>query len=100
MSAYIIATYDVTNPEALEPYVPGVMPLLQKHGAEVLVADHESNALEGDARNAVIVLKFASDDAAMAWYNDPDYEPLKKMRIDATANANLICAKQFVPPSE
>ncbi|MHC4839471.1 MAG: DUF1330 domain-containing protein [Planctomycetota bacterium] len=100
MAAYIIATYDVTDPDAIAPYVPGVMPLLQKHGAEVLVADKESTAAEGDARHVVVVLKFASQEAAKAWYEDPDYEPLKKMRVGATANTSLFFANEFVPPTE
>ena len=50
MSAYIIATYDITDPVGYEPYVPAVIPLLQKHNAEILVADYEARGLE--ARSA------------------------------------------------
>ena len=39
MAVYVIATYDIADPKAYEPYVPQVMPLLAKHGAEILVAD-------------------------------------------------------------
>jgi uncharacterized protein (DUF1330 family) len=47
MSVYVIASYDIVDPKGYEGYVPGVMPLLQKHGAEVLAADYEAKALEG-----------------------------------------------------
>ena len=40
-AAYFIATYDITDPKGYEPYVPGVIPLLQKHNCEILVADYE-----------------------------------------------------------
>ena len=100
MSAYIIVSYDVTDPAGYEPYVPGVVPLLQKHGAEILVADREAKGLESEARGVNVVLRFESEGAAMAWYNDPDYGPVKKIRLNSTAKATMVLAKQFVPPSE
>jgi uncharacterized protein (DUF1330 family) len=100
MSVYIIASYDIEDPEAYEGYVPGVVPLLGKHGAEILVADYEAKTIEGQSRGVHVVLKFESEEAALNWYNDPDYAPVKKIRLDATQNGTLIMAKQFVPPSE
>ena len=100
MSVYFIASYDVEDPEVYEGYVPGVRPLLQKHGAEILVADYEAKTVEGHGRGVNVVLKFESEAAAMNWYNDPDYGPVKKIRLDSTTNGTVILAKQFVPPSE
>ncbi|MGD2166812.1 MAG: DUF1330 domain-containing protein [Gammaproteobacteria bacterium] len=99
MSAYIIASYDIVDEKGMESYVPGVTPLLMKHHAEVLVASYNAHALEGEKRGVYVVLRFASDEAALAWYNDPEYAPLKKMRIDASDNANVVLAREFVPPS-
>jgi len=100
MSVYVIASYDIEDPEVYEGYVPGVRPLLQKHGGEVLVADYEGKTIEGQGRGVNVVLKFESEAAAMNWYNDPDYGLVKKIRLDSTTNGTLILAKQFVPPSE
>ena len=100
MSVYIIASYDIEDPAVYEGYVPGVLPLLQKHGVEILVADYEVKTLEGQGRGVNVVLKFESEEAAMNWYNDPDYEPVKKIRLDSTKNGTAVLAKQFVPPSE
>ncbi len=100
MSVYFIASYDIEDPEVYEGYVPGVRPLLQKHGAEVLVADYEAKTIEGQGRGVNVVLRFESEAAAMNWYNDPDYGPVKKIRLDSTTNGTAILAKQFVPPSE
>ena len=33
MAVYVVATYDIADPKAYEPYVPQVMPLLAKYGA-------------------------------------------------------------------
>jgi len=98
MSAYIIVSYDILDAEAYEPYVPGVVPLLQKHGAEILVADYDATPLEGEKRNVYVVLRFASREAALAWYNDPDYADVKKIRLDSCGNANMALASEFTPP--
>ena len=100
MSVYMIASYDISDPEKYEGYVPGVMPLLQKHGAEIVVADFEAKTIEGQGRGVNVVLKFESEEAAMNWFNDPAYTPVKKIRHDSTSNGALILAKEFVPPSE
>ena len=51
MAVYVVATYDIADPKAYEPYVPQVVPLLAKYGAEILVADFGARALEGTARS-------------------------------------------------
>jgi uncharacterized protein (DUF1330 family) len=99
VAACVIVSYDVVDPEGFAGDVPGVMPLLAKHGAEVLVADTGARAMEGEKRSAYVVLRFASEEAAMGFYNDADYAPIKKIRLDSTANGNLVIAKPFAPPS-
>lgn len=100
MSAYVIASYDIIDPAGFEDYVPGVLPLLEKHAAEVVVGDFEARALEGPERSVEVVLRFPSEEAAMAWYEDPEYAPLKKLRLDTCAENRLVLAKEFVPPED
>lgn len=97
MSAYMLAIYDITDPEAYEPYVPGVIPLLQKHGAEILVADYEAQVLEGETGSTYVVLRFESEEAALAWYNDPAYEDVKKIRMNSSKNGKVVITKPFTP---
>ena len=99
MPAYIIVSYDIVDSEGYESYVPGVLPLLKKHGAEILVADYDAQCLEGEKRSVYVVLRFDSEEAARAWYNDSAYEPVRKIRLGSCNNNNLVIAKQFVPPS-
>lgn len=99
MSAYVIVSYDITDPEAFAPYVPGVMPLIARHGGEVVVADDAAATLEGEPRHMQIVLRFPDRDAAQAWYEDPDYAPVRQLRLDATANEHLVIASAFTPPA-
>jgi uncharacterized protein (DUF1330 family) len=98
MAVYFIVSYDIVDADKYEGYVPGVVPLLQKHGAEILVADYDAQAYEGDKRSVYAVLRFASEEAAAGWYNDPEYEPVRSIRLDSTANGSVVLARAFVPP--
>lgn len=100
MAVYLIVSYDIEDSQGYERYVPGVIPLLQKHNAEILVADYEEKTIEGQGRGVNVVLRFESEEAAMNWYNDPDYGPVKQIRLDSTSNGTTVLAKQFVPTSE
>ncbi len=98
MSVYVIVGYDITDPRGYEGYVPGIVPLLQRHGAEILAADYESAPLEGEARKVNVVLKFPSEEAARNWHNDPAYAPLKQIRLNSTEGGYIVMAKEFKPP--
>ncbi len=100
MAAYFIVSYDITDAEAYAQYPPGVIPLLEKHGAEILVADYEARTVEGEPRGVNVVLRFESEEAAMNWYNDPEYGPVKQLRLDTTTNTMAHLAKEFVMPAE
>ena len=97
MSAYILVSYNIADAKGYDGYVPGVVPLLKKHGAEILVADFEAKSLEGQARSVYVVLRFESEQAALRWYNDPDYEPLKKRRLESCTDNSLVLAKPSRP---
>jgi uncharacterized protein (DUF1330 family) len=99
MAAYFILTQTVTNQAAYaEEYVPGVLPILEKHGAEVLVAAFETEALQGEPADGVVVLRFPSEQAVRDFVNDPDYRPLKEFRFRITTNANAVLAPEFEWP--
>ena len=99
MSVYVIGTYDITDPKGYEGYVPGVVQLLNKHGAEILVADYQAEALEGKAPGVNVVLRFPSEEAARNWYNDPAYGPVKQIRLNSSKNGAIVLAKAFQAPT-
>jgi uncharacterized protein (DUF1330 family) len=99
MPAYMIASFDVTDPEGYAAYVPGMMPVLMKYQPEILVADYEASSLEGECRQVNVVIKFPTEAALQAFYDDPDYRPFKELRVRTTANSTLLVAKEFVLPA-
>ena len=95
MAVYYIGSYDVTDPDSYDRYVQGVIPLLIKHGCEIVVADREATAVEGKPKNINLVLRFDNEEKARAWYNDPEYQPVKALRMASTTNSTGIIAKAF-----
>ena len=98
MTAYIIATYDVTNPEGFAAYGPSVGPTFAGTGVEVLAVDPASTPLEGDAPKTTVVLKFPDAAAARAWYDSPQYGAIKHLRTD-NSKGRMVLVEGFVPPA-
>ena len=97
MAAYLVANYRITDPERYGAYPPAVMPTLVAHGAEVLVADNESEVVEGEPSSVTIVLKFPSREAARAWYDSPEYQEIVHLRTD-NSEGFVVFADEFVMP--
>jgi len=90
MSAYVIANIRVTDAERYKEYVAAVPPLIERHGGTYCVRAGESQVLEGQwTPDRFVVLEFPSREAALAFYNDPDYVPLRSLRQSVT-DSNVI----------
>lgn len=82
MPAYVIGQVKMRESSWLEEYRAKIQPVLNKHGGRYLVRAGEMKTLEGTAPllSAMVVLKFPTMEHARAWYNDPEYAPLIKLR--------------------
>jgi len=92
MATYMIARYDIENPEEYMRYALAADSLLEKHGGELLVADDQATSIEGQGGCVSAVVAFDTQEAAMEFYNDPDYQALKKIRLGATTNGSVVIA--------
>jgi uncharacterized protein (DUF1330 family) len=84
MAAYLVANFAVNKSEGYKAYLRIVVPTLKAHGAEILVAEYESEALEGEPGKITMVFKFASKEALYGWYNSPEYQKMIHLRADST----------------
>ena len=94
----MVFNYTVTNPEGYEAYPPAVRPTLASSGAELIVADYQSEAIEGSPRNVTVVLRFDSKEAARAWYESEPYEAVKHLRTSNADGVAVLC-DGFVRPT-
>ena len=97
MAVYFIFTFNVADEERFAPYRKGVGALIRRHQGQVLVADSNATVLEGNAHQVNVVVRFPSQEDAMAFYEDPDYQPLKQLRISTTSDTTAIMVKEFSP---
>jgi uncharacterized protein (DUF1330 family) len=98
MAAYFIARYNVTNPEGFKAYGAAVGPTFAGHDMEVIVLDHAANAVEGTPPQNTVILKFPSKEAALAWYNSPEYQAIKHHRTD-NSEGDIALVEGFSPPT-
>ncbi len=84
--AYMIANFSVHDAHRYREYEKGFFPILKKHGGEFFTYDDNPQTLEGaDPREGRIVLfKFPNEQAALDWFNDPEYQALSEHRRAGT----------------
>jgi uncharacterized protein (DUF1330 family) len=97
MSAYLIFSYTIRDPDAYQQYPVAAMPSIGAHQAEVLVADYQSDSVEGDPGRVTVVLRFESKEAARAWYESAEYQAAKPLRTKSTDGVAVLC-NSFVMP--
>ena len=91
MSAYVLSSIKVNNPDNYKEYVTKVKSIVEKFGGEYLVRGGEMNIIEGDWPNERnIVIKFPSREKAMEWYNSEEYKPIRQIRHDNAVSNSVI----------
>jgi uncharacterized protein (DUF1330 family) len=99
MAAYYILTHTITDAKRYgEEYVPRVIPFIAKYEGEVLVASVDAEPLQGNPEKSVVVIRFPSEQAVRDFMNDPEYQPVKEVRLALTTNANAVLAPEFQMP--
>ncbi len=83
MSAYAVGFCRIRDASWRKSYLERTMKLVEKHSGRFLVRlDCPWEVLEGKPPHStgMVMIKFPSMEEARAWYNDPDYQPLIKLR--------------------
>ena len=98
MATYLVVNYRITNAEGMAKYREAVIPQLIEAGCELLVVNDDAEVIEGSPAPTVIVLKFESVEAAKAWYNSPEYQAIKPLRLNATTDSWIALSEGFQMP--
>ena len=98
MAAYLVVNYRITNAEGIAKYREAVDAQLLEAGFELLVANDEVEAIEGSPAPTIVVLKFESVEAAKKWYNSPEYQAIKPLRLNATTDSWAALSEGFQMP--
>ena len=91
MSVYAIVEIEVTDPELYELYRQRVPPIVARYGGEYLVRGGAVTVQEGDWEpKRVVVLRFPDRSAAQAFFDGPDYAPVKAIRFQSARSRTII----------
>ncbi len=77
---YIIGHVTISDPEAYQAYALRNNEIFPKHQGKFLVRGGTSEIVEGDTHSRHVIIEFPSYEAALAAYNDPDYQDNMKIR--------------------
>ena len=93
MAAYIVANVEVTDPAAYEEYRKGVAATIAQYGGRFLVRGGATEVLEGSFRpKRIVILEFESVERAKAWWDSPEYRPLRDLRQRASRGDLFVAA--------
>ncbi len=81
MAAYVIVDVEVHDPDAYREYTAQVPATLERYGGRFVVRGGAAETVEGDWNpQRVVVLEFASADAARTWHASPEYQAILPIR--------------------
>ncbi len=87
---YIVAKVTITDDDAYGEYRAGFGAILRQYEGELVAADRDPTILEGEwSATVTVLLRFASRERALAWYNSEEYQELVQIR-HAASTADLI----------
>ena len=81
--AYVLGQLTIQNPDGYAQYSQYVPETVAKHGGKYLVRwGGNSIQLEGVTQgNRKVVIEFPNRDAAVTWYNSPEYQAILPIRL-------------------
>ena len=82
MTVYVIADVKVTDEEWIPEYATSVHDIVHRHGGKYLCRSGNIKTLEGSPLETTLIalIEFPSEEAVMAFANDPDYAPYAAAR--------------------
>jgi uncharacterized protein (DUF1330 family) len=92
MAAYLIYSRTaITDMAKSLRYAELVIPQIRQFGGEVVVARGSAEVLEGGWDPMVVtILRFETKEALMAWWDSPEYAPLKQMRLESNTGDIIV----------
>ena len=84
MPAYMLARVEVTDPEQYKKYTAVSPGVIEQFGGRFVVRGGESVTVEGpEETRRLVVVEFPSVERARAFYDSPEYQAAKALRVDA-----------------
>lgn len=98
MSAYVVVTIDIHDPETYERYKAQAPGSIGAYGGRYLTRGGAVEVLEGDwPRRRFVILEFPDMETAKKWHASPEYAKAKAMRQSCASSVLLLAEGLPVP---
>jgi uncharacterized protein (DUF1330 family) len=98
MTAYMIVKTEIRDAEKIKAYLAQAQPVVNEFGGRYLVRGGAHEVLEGNPdERRTVVISFPSMDAARDFYNDANYQEIKKLRL-GIADYDLLLVEGYDGP--
>ena len=97
MKAYMLAFVRVNDLEVFNrEYIEKAVPIVQRHGGVTVAVDENPETIEGTVPGGrTVIVEFPSKQAALDFYHDPEYQPIKAWRKQVSESDSIIFEKGF-----
>ncbi len=97
----MVANLIIEDTDEYRKYEKGFFGILKKHSGSFITYDDEAVTFEGDSPRSgrMVIFSFPSEDAAIKWYADPEYQKLSKHRRAGT-HSEFITMVRGMPPEQ
>lgn len=92
MSCYSVLAVTPTTEDWIQDYIGPANALVAKHGGRYLARTASHQRLEGDGEDAAlrIIIEWPTEEAAIAFMNDPEYVPHLKARTAGSVSHHFL----------
>jgi len=89
MTCYVIGHIEITELHRYRDYAAAVMTQVGAIGGKVLAAG-PANVVEGPPMpNQNVIIEFPDEAAVLTWYESPEYQAVRPIRLEATASSQI-----------
>lgn len=90
MTAYLTGIIKVTEPEGYEQYRLNAPATVHQYGGRYLTKPGTTTVISGDLDvERFVILEFPDMAALMAWWDSPEYTPLRELRERSSVSTIL-----------
>jgi uncharacterized protein (DUF1330 family) len=91
MAAYMVCTMRIHDPETYRKYTSRTPAIVARHHGRFLTRGDEVVTCEGETfTERLVILEFPDRAAALAWYNDPEYQDVSQYRRAASKGRMIL----------
>lgn len=84
MAGYLVANIDVHDLVLFEKYRVQVPAIIAAHGGRYIIRGAPLEQIEGSfPKKRLVVLEFPTLDAVHRFFDSPEYQPVKQLRLDS-----------------